>query len=195
MRQFKNLLLVVLLMTTIPCFADEPNTPVNADFRQFEARLKALEEKIVDLENRIAELETRRPPSPPRNLNPSPSTKDDPNKDALRIERSKKAIKEANDLITLNETRLNNLPRHLSSLEDHLNLVMDELELLGEIDKSYKTIMQYAEKNPELGIDRMKITKKLIELKGKIKTAENEKDDLKAGFYRTHQIFTRSRGY
>lgn len=76
MRQFKNLFLVVLLMAAIPCLADEPNTPVSADFNQLEDRFKALEDRIIDLENRIAELETRRPAPLPRGPNSVPSHKE-----------------------------------------------------------------------------------------------------------------------
>jgi chromosome segregation ATPase len=211
----KIFFVVVLLATGHLCIGNEPNDSPDINTISLMEQIVALELRIDDLEDRISELESHRPPSPSRDSSPllsekgepnkdalsrnsnlSPSTKDDPNKDAMRIERSKKAIQEAKDLISLNETRLKNLPRHYSSsLEDRLNLALDKLELLGANERSYKTIMRYAKTNPELGIDQMKITKKLIELNGEIKTIENKRDDLKEDFSKNHKVFMRSRGY
>jgi hypothetical protein len=192
----KIFFVVILLAASHLCLGTEPNDSPDVNAISLMERITALEQRIADLEDRISQIETRRPTPAPMNPNITPGSPVDPNKDAIRIERSKKTTKEAYDLIALNETRLKNLAGHYSSSsEDQLNRVMDELELLNDIERSYKTIMRYAAANPELGIDHMKIEKKLIELTGKIKTAENKREDLKESFYRTHKRFTRSKGY
>jgi hypothetical protein len=87
------------------------------------------------------------------------------------------------------------LRSHFASSEDELNYVLDNIELLAEVEKGYKSIMRYAQLNPELGIDRMSISKILIELTGEQKAFENERADLQMQFINTHRTFMRSRGY
>lgn len=84
---------------------------------------------------------------------------------------------------------------HFAALEYELNYVLDNIELLGEVEKSYKSIMRYAQLNPELGIDRMSLSKILIELTGEQKAFENERVDLQTRFRNTGRTFTRNRGY
>jgi len=50
------------------------------------------------------------------------------------------------------------------SFDDALNWAIDNIELLDHIEEEYQTVKNYAQRNPELNIDRKDILKRLNEL-------------------------------
>jgi cell division protein FtsB len=222
----KKLILCITfsLMSINTCIADDPNNPLTVDYNSCEAQIKKLKDRIIELENRIAELESQRPALPTRSLDTTSSTRNDPDKDSLRIERCTKAVKMSQSLIALYEVQLKNLPTcyhlpipdvnesknlphyyyyyyyygrihyHFMSLDDELNWALDNIELLDDIEKEYKVIKNYAQRNPELNIDRIDISKKLIVLRSEWVGFDKVRDDLRNSMEKGHR-FMRSRCY
>jgi len=184
----KRLILLVgflFVISILPLLAEqsdisEPNYPA------IEIRLLALEERLDAIEQRINQLE-----KPPRQR-PISTLPTDPNKDALRIERLNKLIQEARDAIELIKTQIENLPfenenlpfenltgeyrlraierewRSISDqeLKDRLEATQNKFRLLADEELKYLKIVQWAERNPDLGVDVMDVKKDLIECQG-----------------------------
>jgi hypothetical protein len=212
------------LIVINPCFADDPNNPLTVDSDAYEARIKRLENKIIELENRIAELESQRPASPTPSPGITPSTRNEPDKDSLRVKRCSKAVQESYTLIELYETQLKNLPPcyllplpdvkelrhfpryyyyhyyysvthyHFRSFDNELNWVLDNIELLSDIEREYKVIKNYAKKNPELNVNYNNISKILIELRSELVGFDKVRDILRESMGKG-QRFLRSRCY
>lgn len=212
------------LIVINPVFAIDPNNPLTVNYDAYEARIKKLEDKIIELENRIAELESQRPALPTRSPDITSSTRNDPDKDSLRIERCSKAVQESQNLIALYETQLKNLPScyhlplpdvnesknpphyyyyhyyysaihyHFMSLDSELNWALDNIELLVDIEREYKAIKNYAQRNPELNIDRDDISTRLIELRSEWGGFNKVRIDLEKSMGKGY-TFMRSRCY
>jgi len=184
------LLIIISLLAVTPSFAEEPNAPTNTAYSQFETRLKSLEERIIALEEKIQQLESRRPvPIPPRTPNPISDSQNDPNRDALRIERSTKKIKEARDAIDLDESRIQSLPEKIMlhkpfpyrlrpadvpEILRTLDTAKDNARLLNQQENNYKKILQIVEKNPDLKIDPIEAKRELIVCQGNGKKADQD---------------------
>jgi cell division protein FtsB len=211
-------------MSINTCIADDPNNPLTVDYNSCEAQIKKLKDRIIELENRIAELESQRPALPTRSLDTASPTRNDPDKDSLRIERGTKAVKASLSLIALYEVQLKNLPTcyhlalpdvdesrhfphyyyyyyyygkihyHFMSLDEELNWALDNIELLEDIEKEYKAIKNCAQTNPELNIDRNDILTRLIELRSEWVGFDKVRDDLRKSMVKGYR-FMRSRCY
>lgn len=186
----KILPVIVLLAVNFTCLGDEPNNAINSDNNSIDARLISLESRISELEDRIAQLESRRP----RPALQDPNAAADPVRDALRIERAKKQIQDANNAISLTERQLKSIPHHQNpDLQDRINLLLDKVDLLKDIEANYQKIIRCIEKNPDLGIDITAMKNKLIECQGAKKTNELQISDMKEQFKQTHKVFIRSK--
>jgi len=185
------LLIVILLAAGFPCFGVEPNNAINSDSNSIEARLVILESRISELESRIAQLESRRPGPVPQ----GPNAVADPARDALRIERAKKQIQDADNAISLTERQLQNIPHHQNpDLQDRINYLLDKIDLLKDIETNYQKKIRCIEKTPELGLDIAAVKNKLLDCQGTKKNAEIQAKDLKEQFDKTHKVFMRSKG-
>jgi hypothetical protein len=150
--------------------------------------------------------------------------KNDPDKDSLRVERCAKAVHESLAVVGLYEIQLKTLPicyhlpipdineirnfphyyyyyyyygrirYHFMSLDSELNWALDNIELLDGIEKEYKAIKNYAQRNPELNIDRNDISTKLIVLRSEWVGFDKIRDDIRNSMEKGHR-FMRTRCY
>jgi len=130
---------------------------------------------------------TRRVVNPQTVVNETPESKDE-----LRRTRAKAKLAELQKQIELAEAKVEQV-YHGSSVEDELEDAKEKWELYAEQARCYKKLISLAERNPDLGLDVLRLKKKLIECEGKMKVQAERKETLRERIERRRKRSERRR--
>ena len=193
-------LLVAVLSMAVPCLGDEPNNAINSDNGSLEARLIVLEKRLDIAERKLARLDLLHPAgtmvspvsSPSGTAVPPISTSEEPNRDALRVERAEKQLKELRSAIAIAKPTLPQYPYtnprlHGYSTEEDLKYFTETWVNLTKQEERYEKILALAKKNPELNIDVSKTQRELSECQQVKKQVEIDKDQIRKALEERHQ--------